>query len=328
LKNSYYRLSQTELARMHNSIDWDDLRLVLAIAREGSLSGAARGLGITHSTVFRRLGAIEERMGVRLFERFRDGYAATPAGETAARVASHMADEVLSLERRLSGQDLKPSGTVRIATTDTISMLLVTHLSDLRTAHPEITVELSVSNTMANLTRREADIALRPTPDPPEILVGRRLADIAHTAYASPDYLSRHNSKDLCNHQWIGLDDALAATVVGQWLRDTIPHDRFPIKVDTLLPLRDAAIAGMGLAMLPCYLGDTAGPSLRRAPEASKNPPSSALWLLTHQDLKRAARIRAVMDFLATAFASERALLQGKRANRGSPRTRRQIASR
>jgi DNA-binding transcriptional LysR family regulator len=316
LANSYYRFWQAAFVEMHNSMDWDDLRLVLAVARESSLSGAARTLGITHSTVFRRLGAIEQRMGVRLFERFRNGYAATPAGEIAARVAGQMADEVLLLERRLAGQDLRPSGTVRIATTDTISILLLKHLSDLRGAHPEITVEVSASNAMANLTRREADIALRPTADPPELLVGRRLADIAHAVYASPEYLSRHDSKDLSDHQWIGLDDALVGTVIGRWLRDAIPRDRIPVKVDTLLALRDAAAAGMGLVMLPCYLGDLAAPSLRRA-LGTLTAPTSALWLLTHDDLKHTARIRAVMDFLATAFASERALLEGKKVSKG-----------
>src|SRR5215831_7730636 len=109
-------------------MEWDDLRIVLAVFREGTLSGAARRLGVTHSTVFRRLGAIERKMGVRLFERFRDGYAPTPAGETAAASAGRLEDEVLTLERKLSGQDLKPFGTVRMTTTDTLSAILMRHL--------------------------------------------------------------------------------------------------------------------------------------------------------------------------------------------------------
>jgi DNA-binding transcriptional LysR family regulator len=161
-------------------MNWDDLRLVLAVVREGTLSGAARDLRVTHSTVFRRLGAIEGRLGVRLFERFRDGYSATPAGEAAAALATRFADDFVALERRLSGQDLRPSGTVRIATTDTISAMLMRHVPALRAAHPEISLEVTVSNAVANLTRREADVAIRPTPEPPETLVGRRIADIAH----------------------------------------------------------------------------------------------------------------------------------------------------
>src|SRR5215470_2859780 len=109
-------------------MEWDDLRLVLAVYRDGTLSGAARRLGVTHSTVFRRLGAVEEQIGVRLFERFRDGYSPTPAGETAAAVAARLEDQVLTLERKLSGQDLRPSGIVRIATTDTLAALVMRHL--------------------------------------------------------------------------------------------------------------------------------------------------------------------------------------------------------
>ena len=166
-------------------MNWDDLHLVLAVVREGTLSGAARRLSVTHSTVFRRLGAIEEQMGVRLFERFRDGYVPTPAGETAAEAAARLEDEVLTLERRLSGQDLRPSGVVRIATTDTLGTILMRHLPAMRAVHPDIQFEVAISNAMANLTRREAEIAIRPTPEPPEILVGRRVANIAHAIYGS-----------------------------------------------------------------------------------------------------------------------------------------------
>jgi DNA-binding transcriptional LysR family regulator len=298
---------------MHGAWDWDDLRLVLAVFREGSLSGAARRLEVTHSTVFRRLGAVEEQMGVRLFERFRDGYSPTPAGETAAAAAARLEDEVLTLERKLSGQDLRPSGTVRITTTDTLSAMLMRHLPTMRALHPEIQLEIAISNATANLTRREAEIAVRPTPEPPEILVGRRVADIAHAIYGSPAYLSRRDDKDLSAHDWIGLDDALANTVIASWMHDHLRVARIACRVDALPTLRDAAIAGLGLALLPCYVGDLASDLRRFTPKALPEP-RSALWLLTHDDLKRTARIRATLDFLAKALASERALLEGKRA--------------
>lgn len=298
---------------MHRSMDWDDLHLVLAVFREGTLSGAGRRLNVTHSTVFRRLGAIEEKIGARLFERFRDGYAPTPAGETAAASAARLEDEVLTLERKLSGQDLRPSGTVRIATTDTLSAIVMRHLPAMRDLHPEIRPEIVISNAMANLTRREAEIAIRPTPAPPEILVGRRVADIAHAIYGSRAYLARRNGKDLSAHDWIGIDDALATTVIGQWMRQNMHGVRITCRVDALPALRDAADAGLGLALLPCYVGDLASGLRRLAPKTLAEP-RSALWLLTHDDLKRTARIRATLEFLAKALASERALLEGKRS--------------
>jgi DNA-binding transcriptional LysR family regulator len=303
---------RTELAKMHRSLDWDDLRLVLAVFREGSLSGAARRLTVTHSTVFRRLGAIEKQMGVRLFERFRDGYAATSAGEIAAASAVRLEDEVLTLERKLSGQDLRPSGTVRITTTDTLSSILVRHLPAMRALHPDIRLEIVVSNTMANLTRREAEIAIRPTPEPSDMLVGRRVADIAHAIYGSRAYLNHHGGKDLSAHDWIGLDEALADTVIARWMRENLHAARIACCVDALPALRDAASAGLGLAVLPCYVGDLAS-GLRRVTPKPLPELRSALWLLTHDDLKRTARIRATLDFLAKTFASERAVLEGRR---------------
>lgn len=296
---------------MNRSLDWNDLHLVLAVVREGSLSGAARRLGVTHSTVFRRLGAIEKAIGVRLFERFRDGYVPTPAGETAAASAARLEEEVFALERKLSGQDLRPFGPVRIATSDTLLPILMRHVPSMRALHPEIQLEIAISNTMVNLTRREAEIAIRPTPDPPEILVGRRVAEIAHAIYGSQAYLDRRNGKDVLVHDWIGLDDALAGTVIGQWMHQNLLGARVTCRVDALPALRDAAAAGLGLALLPCYVGDVTS-GLRRFTAKPLVAPRSALWLLTHDDLKRTARIRATLDFLAKAFASERKLLEGR----------------
>ncbi len=299
-------------------MEWNDLRVVMAVAQEGTLSGAARRLRVTHSTVFRRLGVIENDLGVRLFERFRDGYSATAAGEAATALASRFPDEFLALERKLSGQDLRPSGVVRITTSDTICPILMRHAPALRAAHPEILLEITVSNAMANLTRREADIAVRPIAEAPETLIGRRLADIAYAIYGSRSYLSRHRDGDLSNFQWVGLDDALAMTAIGRWMDKNVPDTRIAIRVDALPALRDAACAGIGTVLLPCYLGDEE-PRLRRVPMTDGPDAHSALWLLTHSDLRRTARIRAVMDFLAAALSSERALFEGRRYDKAWP---------
>lgn len=301
-------------------MDWDDLRLVLAVSETGTLSGAARRLGVTHSTVFRRLSDIEKDLGVRLFDRFRDGYAATAAGDSVTALAARFASEFVALERRLSGQDLRPSGMVRITTTDTISAMLMRAMPGLRATHPEIHIEITISNAMANLTRREADIAIRPVPAPPESLVGRRIATIAHAIYGSPEYLSQHGGADPSELDWIGLDDTLASTVIGRWIRDNVADARIAVRVDALPALKDAACAGLGVALLPCYVGD-AEPALRRAGAAALADVHSTLWLLTHADLKRTARIQAVMTYLATALGSERALLEGKRQG-GAPARR------
>ncbi|MGM0559641.1 MAG: LysR family transcriptional regulator, partial [Pseudomonadota bacterium] len=151
---------------------WDDLRVVRAIAEMGSLSGAGRRLGLSHATVFRRLGEIEARLGVRLFERARGGYSPTPAGEDLAATAGRVEAEVLEVERRLAGQDLRPAGSLRVTTTDTLlSGLLSPLFTEFRQAFPEIALEVSLSNNLFNLSRREADVAIRPVQDPPDTLV-------------------------------------------------------------------------------------------------------------------------------------------------------------
>jgi DNA-binding transcriptional LysR family regulator len=296
---------------MHNGLAWDDLRVVLAVAREGSLSGAARSLRVTHSTVFRRLAAIEQNLGVRFFERFRDGYVATPAGEAAALLAARLADEVAELARRLSGQDMRPSGTVRVATADTIWPLVYTHVPEFRTRHPEIVPEFTISNAMANLTRREADIAIRPVPEAPEHLVARRIAGIAHALYASPDYLTRNKTAEFSSQEWIKLEDTVAPTVIGRWLHQHARSGKIVLTVDALAALRDAARAGLGLAMLPCYLGDS-DQGLCRVAATPPDVPRSTLWRLTHDDLRRTPRVRAAMSFFAAALSQHRALLEGE----------------
>jgi DNA-binding transcriptional LysR family regulator len=308
--DGHYKFVQIEFAEMHSRLEWDDLRVVLAVAREGSLSGAARYLRVAHSTIFRRLAVIERTLGVRFFERFRDGYVTTPAGEAAALLAERLADQITELERRLSGQDMRPSGAVRIATSDTIWPLVCRYLPEFRARHPEIVPEFTISNAMANLRRREADIAIRPVPDPPDHLVARRIAGIAHALYASSDHRMR-NDGDLGSQDWIGLEDTDTTTIIGRWLRQHVQSANVVLTVDALTALRDAARAGLGLAVLPCYLGD-ADERLRRVAVTQPDIPRSVLWLLTHDDLRRTARVRAAMDFFAIALSRHRALLEGE----------------
>jgi molybdate transport repressor ModE-like protein len=171
----------------------NDLRLVHAIGESGTLTGAARRLGVDHSTAFRRLGAIETRLGVQLFERARDGYTPTLAGEAALVTATRILGDLGGLERRLAGEDMRPSGIVRVTTTDTLLELTGAVFGELRDEHPDIMIELVVANSFFTLTKRDADIALRPVDAAPESLVGRRLATVATAPYAAPAYLDRHS---------------------------------------------------------------------------------------------------------------------------------------
>jgi DNA-binding transcriptional LysR family regulator len=292
-------------------IEWDDLRYILAVASAGSLAGAARNLGVNHTTVLRRVGAFEARLGLRLFERMPTGYVLTVGGEELVAAARQIDDTVTRLERKLAGQDLRLSGAIRVTSTDTLMVSILPEiLAEFRAAHPGIGIEVALSNVMLNLTRREADIAIRPAKDPPETLVGRRIAKIAFAIYGSSQYLSRRRkTDDLAGHQWVGPDDSLADTSVAQWMRSELPESEVVLRADSLLAMREAARAGLGLAALPCYLGDTSsGLVCVHRPIAAMQ---TMLWILTHEDLRRTARIRAFTEFAAKAFARRRPLLEG-----------------
>lgn len=292
-------------------IGLEDLRLVRAIGEAGTLAGAARGLGVDHSTAFRRLGALEKRLGVRLFERARDGYTPTPAGEAAIATASSMLESLVTLERQLAGEDLRPSGVVRITTTDTLVDFIAPGLAAFRAAHPEITLELVAANAFFTLTRRDADVAIRPSLNVPDHLVGRRLATIAMAPYAAPAYLAdRGRTRSFDALDWLGLDESLAHLGASAWMRKHVPPERVIFRSSSLLALQAAARAGHGVAPLPCYMGD-ADPGLSRLGSVIVEM-ASALWLLTHPDLRRVARIRAFLDFMAPWLEERRALLEGQ----------------
>jgi DNA-binding transcriptional LysR family regulator len=299
--------------------DWDDLRYVLAVATAGSLAGAARSLGVNHTTVLRRVSAFEKRLGSRIFDRLPTGYVLTPGGQELIAAAHHIDDTVTDLERKLAGQDLRLSGIVRITTADTLmGSILPEILVEFRAAQPGIEIEVVVSNVMFNLTKRNADVAIRPAKDPPETLIGRRIAKIAFAVYGSPRYLAKHRKTDnLASHQWVGPDDSLADTSVAQWMRAELPGSKITLRADSLLGLRDAAQAGLGLAALPCYLGDTSAGLVRVHPPIGAM--ATALWILTHEDLRHTARIRAFTEFAAAALSRRRSLLEG---TQGRPRAR------
>lgn len=288
-------------------LSWDDLFNVLVVGRTGSLAAAARELRVNHSTMFRRIGAIEDRLGVRLFDRRRDGYVPTPAGEAVVTFASGVDEGAIALERRLAGQDLRPSGTVRFTTTDTLAPMLVPLCGRFQRAYPEISLEIVTGTQLLNLSRRDADVALRPSPTPPEHLHGRRIASVRFAIYEAAD--ANEDGVGIEQRSWIGMDDSLSHVSAYAWLRDNVDSSRVTLRASSVNTVRDAAKAGLGLALLPCYIGD-AEPALRRVGGIVESV-STDLWLLVHDDIRRTARVRAFMDFLHAALVDRRPLFEG-----------------
>ena len=298
------------MSPMSGTLSLEDLRLIRCIGSAGTLTGAARLLKVDHSSAFRRLDAIERRLGARLFDRRRDGYAATSAGEVAIERAGRILSEVDELEQELAGEDLRPSGVVRVTTSDTLTDIVAPLFVRLAAENPAVTVELVVTNTFVTLTRREADIALRPAAAAPEGLIGRRLASVATAIYAAPEYLARHGGRTLKTHDWIGFDQSLAHLRSARWIAANIEGERIAFRANSLLALRSAVVAGLGVAALPCYFADKLS-SLRRLAEPLPEMETS-LWLLTHPGLRRVRRVRFVLDAIADHVAARRALIEGR----------------
>lgn len=290
---------------------WDDLRFVLAVARGGSLSAAARALQVSHPTVFRRINQIERQLGVRLFDRGQSGYTPTAAGEELAALAGRVEADVRIIERQIAGRDLRPSGTVRVTTTDTLLIgLLSGHFAHFRQNFPEIELEVAISNEVFSISRRDADVAIRPSRDVPDELLGRRLSGIAMAIYV-PRELStgRAPTEDPTDGPWVGLDASLSYHPLARWLKTSGRDRQVVYRVNSMLGCCDAVRSGLGVGVLPCYLGDRAQELTRFG--APIEALSSELWLLTHPDLRRTARIRAFLDFLDTALRPHRKIFEG-----------------
>ncbi len=293
--------------------DWDDLRYVLAIARAGGLAGAARAQGVNHSTMFRRLNALEERLGVQLFERLPAGYRPTEAGERLVAAAERIEAETIALDRELTGRDTRLCGRLRVTSSETLAYRILTdELARFRALHPGIQVELIIENRQLDLSRREADVALRATRPTEGDLFGRKLADVAWAVYGADGYLRERGMpgepEDLARHALIGWADA-APVKAATWLAGIAPADAVIYRSSSLINQLVAAKSGIGLGVLPCYLADPE-PGLRRV-----LPPiaelARELWLITHADLRRTARVRAFMELIGEGIRRQRAALEG-----------------
>lgn len=295
---------------MTHRVGWDDLRYALAVADGGSVAAAARRLGVNHTTVLRRIQAFEKANKIRLFDRLPTGYALTAAGEQLVVAARSIDDTVATLERRISGQDVKLEGVIRITTTDTfMASILPRHLASFRIKHPRIAIELALTNTRLNLTKRDADVAIRPAQVPPSPLIGRRVADVAFAIYGADHYLAGHSDMKLQDHDWLAGDELLANSPVASWMHKHVPDAKIAFRADSFVALCQGVGAGLGLAALPCCLADQ-NRMLKRIQDPVAEL-STGLWLLTHRDLGDAARIRAFMDHMHDALTADIACLEG-----------------
>lgn len=289
-----------------------DLPLILALARARTLAAAAERLGIDLSTVFRRLNALESRLRVRLFDRSARGYQLTAAGERAAAAAERVETELLALDREISGRDQLLSGTLRVTASETLSHAVLPRLfAEFHAAHPRIQLVLSIDNRMFDLSRREADVALRVQRPVDPALFGRRLTAIGWAFYGPKGVAPLRRagrSFNFARHAVIGWDEP-ARIVASDWVGRHVPIERIALRSNSLVNQLMAVRAGVGIALLPCYLADPE----HEVQRISGVLPDlvSELWIVTHQDLKHTARIRAFLGVIGDAIVAKRRSFEG-----------------
>jgi DNA-binding transcriptional LysR family regulator len=287
-------------------LDWSDLQSFLAIARHGSLSGAARVLGVRQSTMGRRLAALEARIGQPLFARTPAGFVTTAAGEAILGNAERIEHEALAAERRITGKDVRLEGLIRLTTVETLAAeILAPILAAFQERHPGITLEVIADTRSLSLSRREADVALRLARPTPNDLAARKVGEIAWGVYAAHAYLDRHGMPDFASgaagHRVILNAPDLMNVPELAWLASITSQATVALRTNSRYIQRAAAEAGFGIACLARYLADGRR-DLAELPVPGGMPSPRELWLTVHQDTRHTPKLRALTDFLAEAL--------------------------
>jgi DNA-binding transcriptional LysR family regulator len=277
----------------HNKIDWDDVRIFLALARAGSLTAAARDLHVEHTTVARRISQLERSLGLHLFDRLPRGWILTSEGEQLAGRAAQMEEQAHEFMRE-AADGVQLSGTVRLSASPSVGQeFLLPRLCAIHQRWSSITLELVVETRVAVLSRREADLALRIGRPQDPGLAARPLGNMAYGLYCGAGYTAGRSEADW---RFIGYDDSLAHTPEHQWLESVRGNRGYALRANTLALQRDAVRMGMGLAVLPHFMA-AADPRLERLP-FDTGTPAREIWLVVHPDVRRSPRVRLIADLL------------------------------
>ena len=290
------------------NLNWDDLKIILAICRAGSLSGAARVLGSSHSTVFRQINGIEKNFSTRFFHRLPNGYEMTEAGEAALSVATRIEEEIHGLSRELQGKDLRLQGKIKLTAPEGISHYILSPLlSQFYRLHPDIHIDLIVTSSPLELSRQEADIAIRITSNPPEASIGKKVCCFNAAMYATKSFLAKSKNKPINEYELAMSNDGL------NWIPNTVWKNRSKPNIifscDSILGVVNTVKDGVSAAMLPCFIGDQEK-KLQRVTDPLPEL-SNELWILTHADLRQTARVRALMQHLYESLSNIKGKFEG-----------------
>ena len=296
--------------------DWDDLKYFVAVARYGSTLAAAKALGLSQSTVHRRLEMLEKQLGRQLVKRHPNGYRLTETGEAMRAYAEQVEDAVLTFERQLAATETELSGAVRITCPEAVGYRLMrSALPDKFSArYPKLRLEFVMTDRIVELAKGEADIALRATAPAETALVGRKIADPPWAIYASRAYAERHGrpqrKEELNRHALVGFDGALKDHAVAKWLRSAAPNAKIAARATSVAAVLMAVKSGAGIAPLPVIMGDEDGDLVKLlGPYPGLSTP---FYLFMHEDMRRTPRVRAFFDFAISEARTIRKILEGK----------------
>jgi DNA-binding transcriptional LysR family regulator len=299
--------------------DWDNLRVFLALAEEGSLTGAARRLKVSHPTIARQIKALEDDLGARLFDRLPDRFQPTAAALELMQDVQAMERASQSIARRSAGLSGDHLGTVRVSVDETMADFITRHLRQLRDNHQCIEIEIAVAHISANLSKREADLLIRSRVPDLASLVGRTLGAFAFAVYATPALARRlaregtARERTMRDLPWVGFDEDHAYMPGQEWQNRFLGNARPAVRNNNGVVLANAIRSGVGLGVLPCFLGDP-DPGLERVSPILDEARVDQ-WLLVHQDLRQVPKVRIVMDALVELFRRTRDDYEGRFAD-------------
>lgn len=286
------------------TLNWSDLQFVLAVMRLGTVAEAARSLGVNRTTVLRRISHLEEILDFQIFDRHGSRYELAPGSSELLQGAMAVEKSIDDLRRQILGKEIRLAGTITVTTTDSILIsTLAPHIASFRTRHPQIKIELVVSNHQLSLSKRDADVAIRPGMALPDHLSGRLIGPMYFGLFASSAIENGDWADVLGTLPWLGMDSPLLESPPGKWLSHNVSEDRIVCRADSFVALRALAETGLGISLLPAALGRMS-PLLRQI-HHGKPEVENKLWVVSHPDLERSTRVSALINHLVNAIVPE-----------------------
>jgi DNA-binding transcriptional LysR family regulator len=288
-------------------MNWNDLKYFLALAREGTVSGAGRVLNVKHTTVARRIEALEVSLGTRLFDKSRSGYVMTQAAENLHKQVVSMEEKVHTIDRQSANQDSALAGPLKLTIAfELANRLIIPKLEEFCQRFPDIDMQLLMTKGLVDLAAMEADLAIRMTPNPPDFLVGNEVMKLHHGIYTSKNHLQ-------CSSKKTQVILFRSENEQPDWVKKFVGNSEVSLRVDDVGSMAVAAVNGFGLAKLPCFIGDTQNGLIRLD---YKMPPSDwGIWVLNHVELRTTARVRACKEHLTSVIENQRDLITGNLSN-------------